>query len=221
MTDAIREQLSAFVDGELSSTEAALLLKRVERDVALGDALDRYQLIGEALRNEQVTGPSHDFASRVAAAVAQSGQADSVKGRVWQRTRAWARPAVGGAIAASVIAATILAYPLLNAERAGADHGYASASETAAPLGDDNLVTIIPAEAVRASQAERAAAERFGNDTPVLRVTDGSRLAGYVMAHSEYSSPLGRRNVLTGLLAEESPAEQTESSESAIVIPER
>jgi hypothetical protein len=33
-----------------------------------------------------------------------------------------------------------------------------------------------------------------------------ARLTNYVVAHSEYSSPLGRRNMLTGLLA--SDAEQ-------------
>jgi hypothetical protein len=31
-----------------------------------------------------------------------------------------------------------------------------------------------------------------------------ARLTNYVMAHSEYSSPIGRRNVLSNLLSDES-----------------
>jgi hypothetical protein len=41
---------------------------------------------------------------------------------------------------------------------------------------------------------------------PVSRgvgVIPPAQLASYVVAHSEYSSPLGRRNVLTGLVADE------------------
>ena len=38
---------------------------------------------------------------------------------------------------------------------------------------------------------------------PPIQVINNGRLANFVMAHSEYSTPLGRRNVLTGLLAEE------------------
>jgi hypothetical protein len=39
-------------------------------------------------------------------------------------------------------------------------------------------------------------------------VVNNQRLANFVVAHSEYSSPLGRRNVLTGLVAEDLPADQ-------------
>ena len=41
MTDRIKEQLSAFLDGELPEPESALLLKRLERDDELRGALSR------------------------------------------------------------------------------------------------------------------------------------------------------------------------------------
>ncbi|MBC7983820.1 MAG: sigma-E factor negative regulatory protein [Candidatus Obscuribacterales bacterium] len=229
MTDAIREQLSAFVDGELSPTEATLLLKRVERDPSLSTQLDRYQLIGEALRREGAIGPSQDFAARVAHAVAQEG-ATGVQPAVgaWRRTMmgrmmmGWSKPIVGGALAASVVAAAMIVYPVVS--RNGVDAPLAASAPVTMPdSGYSEVPTIIPAAAVRASQARQQAAEEMNaTETPVLRVADGSRLAGYVMAHSEYSSPLGRRNVLTGLLAEEpTPTEETRLPAEPIVIPQR
>ena len=52
MTDRIKEQLSAFLDGELPDPESALLLKRLERDDELRGALSRYSLIGAVLRSD-------------------------------------------------------------------------------------------------------------------------------------------------------------------------
>ena len=42
-----------------------------------------------------------------------------------------------------------------------------------------------------------------------MPVVNNGRLANFVVAHSEYSSPLGRRNVLTGLVAEDVSVEQS------------
>lgn len=194
MTDAIREQLSAFVDGELSAVEAELFLRRVERDPALRDSLDRYLLMSEALRSQSAGGPSRDFAARVSMAIEQETPVPAQRWRNRSVPR-WTMPAAGGAVAASVLAAALFFAPRLSTDQ----------TEFVASEGSQSEQTIIPAEAVLAAQA-RIAAE-YPSNMPVLQVSDGSRLAGYVMAHSEYSSPLGRRNVLTGLLAEEPTGE--------------
>ena len=52
MSERIKEQLSAFLDGELPEPESALLLKRLERDDDLRGALSRYSLIGAVLRSD-------------------------------------------------------------------------------------------------------------------------------------------------------------------------
>jgi hypothetical protein len=44
--------------------------------------------------------------------------------------------------------------------------------------------------------------------SPPIQVVNNGRLANFVVAHSEYSSPLGRRNVLTGLVADDVPVDQ-------------
>jgi sigma-E factor negative regulatory protein RseA len=198
MSDAIREQLSAFVDGELSAAEAELFLKRVERDAALRASLDRYLLMSEAVRSQSAGGPSRDFASRVATAIEQETAVPHKTGWRMPRSR-WAMPAAGGAIAASVLAAAVFFAPRMT----GTDGGAFASREGAQQEYTEQ--TIIPADAVRAAQARQAA--EYPSDMPVLQVSDGGRLAGYVMAHSEYSSPLGRRNVLTGLLSEEQAGE--------------
>ena len=56
MTDRIKEQLSAFLDGELPDPESALLLKRLERGVrigARGARVDRGARRGRAGGDEQ------------------------------------------------------------------------------------------------------------------------------------------------------------------------
>ena len=58
VTRHIEEQLSAFLDGELPEEELALLVRRLERDESYRATLDRYALIGGALRNDGDAGVS-------------------------------------------------------------------------------------------------------------------------------------------------------------------
>ena len=58
VTRHIEEQLSAFLDGELPEEELALLVRRLERDESYRATLDRYALIGGALRNDGDAGIS-------------------------------------------------------------------------------------------------------------------------------------------------------------------
>jgi len=71
MTDRIKEQLSAFLDGELPDPESALLLKRLERDDELRGALSRYSLIGAVLRSDGDVPAARQVAARVSAAIAK------------------------------------------------------------------------------------------------------------------------------------------------------
>ena len=52
MNDAIRMQISAFVDGELPDNEADLLLRRMGQDAELRQKVAEYLAIGRALRGE-------------------------------------------------------------------------------------------------------------------------------------------------------------------------
>src|SRR5262245_29077309 len=52
MTDQINDQISAFIDNELSADESALLVRRFERDTEARARAMRYTLIGASLRGE-------------------------------------------------------------------------------------------------------------------------------------------------------------------------
>ena len=52
MTDQINDQISAFIDNELSADESALLVRRFERDGDARSRAMRYTLIGASLRGE-------------------------------------------------------------------------------------------------------------------------------------------------------------------------
>jgi sigma-E factor negative regulatory protein RseA len=69
MSEQIREQISALLDGELPDAEQRLLLERLERDPALRQHWSRYQLISDAVH--QTLPPQIDlgFADRVMAAL--------------------------------------------------------------------------------------------------------------------------------------------------------
>lgn len=198
MNETIREQLSAFIDGELSPSEAELFVKRLERDPALGAALDRYMMAGAAIRTQTAVGPSTDFAARVAIAIAdeKSGARPAWASRWRRKPSRWTRPLVGGVAAAGVFALSMLLFPQWSNRDVAVTPTVAASAPTSA-----GQPVVIPAEVVRASQL-RQQMELYSNGL-APQVQQGGRLATYVMAHSQFSSPLNRRNVLTGLLVED------------------
>src|SRR6204780_5662351 len=95
MSDQIREQVSAFLDGELPNTETELLLKRLTRDGELRESFGRYALIGEALRGAGSHILTRGFAARVNLAI--DGEPAQLPGHVHQApaSRWWRAPARG------------------------------------------------------------------------------------------------------------------------------
>src|SRR5262245_14598877 len=136
MTDALNEQLSACLDGELPPAELDLLLKRVGRDGELRSAIGRYSLIGEAMRAERPAVASKDFASKVMAAVAAEAQPAQSQIRSTPRVSAatlrYLRPAAGMAIAAGVAAVAVLSVQQVQQP------------ETATALVADNTTNTVP-----------------------------------------------------------------------------
>src|ERR1700722_2338556 len=112
MSEQIREQVSAFLDGELPSSETELLLKRLTRDAVLRESFGRYALIGEALRCAGHGGErsplSRGFAAGVNAAI--DGEAVPATPLTLDvRAPRWWRPVAGAAVAAGVAAVAVVA----------------------------------------------------------------------------------------------------------------
>src|SRR5688572_22483167 len=151
MKDALNEQLSACLDGELPAAELDLLLKRVGKEAELRAAIGRYSLIGEAMRAERPAVASRDFASKVMAAVAAEPASQvaphtiAIPNRVAASapaTRAprispaairYLRPAAGMAIAAGVAAVAVLTMqPAVQPELGGINAPLIAANQPAA-----------------------------------------------------------------------------------------
>lgn len=199
MTDPVKEQLSACLDGELAEGELDLLLKQAARDPDLRQTLGAYARIGEAMRSERPVVASAGFAARVSAAIAAETPAQSVpkpSPRIAAAALQWLRPAVGIAIAAGVAAVAVFS----------AQPDAPSSAQLAENLEQDTA-------AVAATLPSSAEPSSYTVPLPHPGSTafipaSATRLTNYVVAHSEYSSPLGRRTVLSGVLSDEDGAEE-------------
>jgi sigma-E factor negative regulatory protein RseA len=212
MNEELDSQLSAMFDDELPEDQCQLLARRLSRDDALKARWRRYAVMGAAIRAERQGADTlsvrleTNLATRVSAvisaepalaadAVAQGGVRKVAGLRWWQ-------PVAGGAIAAGVAAMSILwirAQAPVGGEAFVADNAAAPAAITQTVADNSAPVSyVVPAAVERTPMAPSA------------------ELANYVVAHSEFSAPVNRRNMLSALVASESLAED-ESDDANVV----
>jgi sigma-E factor negative regulatory protein RseA len=176
MTVQIREQMSALLDGELPKGEVDLLVRRMARDVELKRAFGSYVLAGESLRAPGGVVASKGFAARVSAAIDAGAVAAEAAPPVPARAPLrWRRPLAATAVAASAaLAAVLLVQP-----DAGDEQHFAERSGAPATLP----VVTLPA----------------GGSSPTP--AQNQRLAGYLVTHGQYATPIGRRTAWSNALA--------------------
>jgi len=196
MTDRIKEQLSAFLDGELPDPESALLLKRLERDDELRGALSRYSLIGAVLRSDGDVPAARQVAARVSAAIAREPARGARRLRL-PRREAILRSAAGVAVAAGVaLGAVLLVQQLGSQDPAAADTVMARAElPPVQPVVDDSSVLDGSTDIYVTPPAPDAPAG-----------IPPAELANYLVAHYGYASPLARRSVGAGLISDDDPS---------------
>ncbi len=210
MSEPIREQISAFLDGELPPAETEMLLKRLTRDADLRAYFGRCALIGEACRRTPAMAPlSRGIAARVLQAVeVEAPFTGKVRLRRTGRTRLW-RHAASGAVAAGVAVLAVFALqqradtPILPgtagpAQFAAVKVAASSAGRSesiAANTGREGLSYTVPTNLT---------------DTP--SALPPAELTNYVFAHSEYTSFLGQRGLLSGLIAEQDASQPPASA---------
>lgn len=73
---SIKEQLSAFADGELEQDTSKFLQRRLQNDTALANTWSRYHLIGDVMRNQagDTAVAPQDFSSSVMSAITNEPQ---------------------------------------------------------------------------------------------------------------------------------------------------
>jgi len=187
--------LSAMYDGEAAAGECDLVARRLARDPALRQRWSRYALLGAVVRGDQRFLASEGFSRRLAELVAHepahgespTAPAAAAAGAARRSSlrdfgRRWRLPVASIGVAAGVAAMSIL---FLRAEPRVAEVVTAAARD--------------PAPSYTEPQTLGTASGR-----PGAAVVPAAQLANYVVAHSEYSNPLGRRNLLSALMAGES-----------------
>jgi len=207
MGDPLHEQLSAFIDGELSRDEGDLFVRRVPRDAGLRSAASRYYLIGQAIRAEH-SAVRDGFATRVMTAVRQDTRESGAAAVMTAMARAlpskrwsgWWKPAAGVGIAASV--AVIAIFVFQNQQRAR-DLPQIAQATPAVVLPQAPAVAEPAPATVHTGSGEPSSYVVPPAGTGVEPPLGAARLASYVLAHSEYSSLPGRRNVVSDAAVQE------------------
>jgi negative regulator of sigma E activity len=182
MTERINDQISAFIDNELSADESALLVRRFERDTEARARAMRYTLIGASLRGELLEPHPSILRQRIAAALSGGTVAPSVPKRERAQER-WARPLLGVGIAATVAIVAIGTLRSLN--------------EAALPSGSAPPVAAIPLQVRDSVAAPSYVVPQAVADTPR---TVAPRLTNYLMHHGEFASGLTRTSVSSNVV---------------------
>jgi negative regulator of sigma E activity len=175
MTEQINDQISAFIDDELSEEESALLVRRFERDAEARSQVVRYTLIGAAVRGEAL--PQHTALRRRVATALSGATQPAVAARAPARwPRHFTRPLLGVGIAATVAAAAIVGLRSINEARLAP--GSATQAPAQARQWTEPPSYTVPQDVV----GDRAV-------TPPIRLTN------YLVHHGEYASRLSRTSV--------------------------
>ena len=189
MNEELDSQLSAMFDDELAPAECELLARRLSRDEQLKARWGRYAVIGAAIRSERGVLDAA-LAGRVSAVILAEPALAAAQGARRAPARWW-QPLAGAAVAVGVAVGSVL---WLRAQ----------APFTAAPPSAHLTATVsVPAAAVLS--AAGAADSYVVPRAPAVRaMVPSTELANYVVAHSVFSSPVGRRNLLSAFMASES-----------------
>ncbi len=106
MNEAIKEQISAYVDGELTDAESELLVRRLSQDAELRALAAQYLSIGRAVRGEAMPAGLDSLRARIAAGIDNANAAE--EGSSADARPTWMRPVAGIGIAATVAAVALL-----------------------------------------------------------------------------------------------------------------
>jgi sigma-E factor negative regulatory protein RseA len=194
MTDEIREQISVFIDDELSAEECEFFVRRLQRDSTSRAHYIKYQLIGAAIRGELgQPNRSLELRGRVQAALG-GGTATAASSARRSNMRALVKPLLGFGIAASVTVAALLALRISNGV------SQTSGFEPAAVTADSRLEMLEKPSYVVPMQVPE----------PRL-VTPPIQLTKYLMQHGGYASPLNRTSVHSNVVS--GPAEVEDPNE--------
>ena len=192
--DERASQLSAMFDGELPAAECELLSRRLARDEQLRATWSRYSVIGAALRAEPLAQVRPDFAHRVSAALSGTGRQLHAQGARRARARRSLAARCGAGLGGGRGRRRRRHHDAAQWP-AGAGNRIRRAAATRTARArcrwpQRTCACVAPAAAVPGNELASYTVPPLSNDNNMA--LQGS-LADYVVAHSEYSSPLCAR----------------------------
>jgi anti-sigma factor RsiW len=195
MNEELDSQLSAMFDDELPAAQCELLARRLSRDEELRERWGRYAAIGATIRAEGGSRLDAELARRVSVAIALEPPvvAEPMRPRSRRFASRWWAPVGGVAVAASVAVAAIL---WVRFESSPADSQVVAKAASGTPGVGQSAGSLTVA-----NTPDRYVVPKV---IPRRSIVPPTQLANYVVAHSEFSSPVNRRNLLSALMASES-----------------
>lgn len=185
----MQDQISAFIDDELSGEECTFLVRRLERDPDARAQLIRYSAIGAVLRGDFVQMEPSLLRRRLQEELNGTG----ISGRSPMQPRPprggkWLKPALSAGIAASVAALALFSLKMFN--DVDVEQNATLAKEI---VQGDNW-----------SEPASYVVPREPASHPV--VAPPIRLTNYLINHSEYTSPLSRTSVHSNVVGGADPS---------------
>jgi sigma-E factor negative regulatory protein RseA len=199
MNEELDSQLSAMFDNELPAAECELLARRLSRDEELKERWGRYAAIGATIRAEGGVRLNSGLALRVSTAISSEPAvvAEPVR-ELPKKVASWRTPVAGIALAASVAAAAIL---FLRFE-SPAQNGQLAVQS--APATSGHTFVVQTGDSSQLASTSTPDSYVVPKTLPRRSIVPSTQLANYVVAHSEFSSPVNRRNLLSAFMASES-----------------
>ena len=187
------EQLSALLDNALDTREMDQFMQDLKRDpVDDAERMQRYQMVGDVIRDELSEGSFMDVSAAVHRAIQQEPELNTraIKpaAKIFDFS-AYVKPLTGMAIAASVAMVTVVAVRTVNTE--AADQPLQAVAENKQVIESQQLARITPVNPAIA-QHVRAASTDAPNQTQ-LRY---KQLNEYMMNHSGYTGQASMQGMM-------------------------
>jgi len=219
--EELESQLSAMFDDELPASQCELLARRLARDEQLRGRWGRYAAIGACIRGEHGVRLETVLASKISAAIKQEATpiASPAAGNPGRGLFSPWVTSLGGLATAAAVAAVAILWMRSENPRLIAQGTPAPVAST--PVGPAQLAAVPAALRPRQSrEPDSYVVPATGAQGPALPLVAPTELANYIVAHSEYSGPLMRRNALSALVGGESAVPQvTAQPIPATVVP--
>lgn len=188
MSEKLKENMSALVDGELESPSASETIDRLLTSDTLKSHWSRYHLVRDVLRHKTYPDAGTELCDRVRSLLAEEPLHFPDRSLATRRWRGMFKPVAGVALAASVAAVAVLAVRHSGPLPGETDSAVAPAARVASAAR--------PAGAALGPVAGQGAAQLASADAPAgslrrLQWTTSepavaTRLNGYLVNHSEY-----------------------------------